>query len=477
MKPDAQPYHMPGYVVHKEPVLLFSATDPKARSTHPLQGLVSHGPYSSSQLAAVYDPIRIGIIAPHGMTHRIEQLIAELSQKHGPRERRDYLIEYPGFFTVFRVNIVPSVQRGKLELPPELDKEIGDSKRPHQVLADAVTKSLFVLKNFRHEFDLIMILIPARWKDAWEEKEIEDFDLHDYVKAISASLGIPVQIINDDSGLEYPCRCSVMWRLSIAIYCKAGGVPWTWADCEPDTAYVGVSYALLNKPNGTGRYAICCSQVFNSDGAGLEFVAYEAEDVRIYGKNPFLSRSQMLSVMSRTLRIYQHQHDGKKPKRVVVHKNTEFLHSEILGCLAALSTCDSVELVHVQEDTPWRAIRVLQGRKIDPFPCCRGTSLQLGENATLLWTHGNSTELATSERSYYKGGKGIPKPLLLVRYAGHGSMDELSRSTLALSKMDWNNDGPYDIVPVTLSYAHILASIVKRMPRLEARPYPFRFFM
>jgi hypothetical protein len=56
-------------------------------------------------------------------------------------------------------------------------------------------------------------------------------------------------------------------------------------------------------------------------------------------------------------------------------------------------------------------------------------------------------------------------------------MDDLCRSTLALTKMDWNNDGPYDRLPVTLKFAQMLADVVQRMPRLEARPYPFRLFM
>jgi len=468
---------LPAYVVHKEPELLFSATDPKARHPHPLLGLVRYGPYGSSQLACVSSPIKVAAIAPHGRLHEVERLVAEFQSAHHPRERPDYLVEYPGFQSVYKVGIVPSVQHAMIELPPDLADSIAASDRPHHVLAEAITKALFVLKNLQHEFDVVLILIPARWKAAWEEKETEDFDLHDYIKATSASLNIPVQIINDDSALQYTCRCSVMWRLSIAIYCKAGGIPWTWADCEPDTAYIGVSYAILNNSAGAGRYAICCSQVFNADGAGLEFIAYEADDVKVFGRNPFLSRPQMLAVMSRSLRIYQHQRDGRKPRRVVVHKNTEFRDEEVQGCLDAFAACHTVELVHMQRATSWRAIRVLPKKKVDMFPCLRGTSLQLGEHSGLLWLHGNSSVLTTTRRNYYKGGKGIPSPLLLVRYAGHGSMDDLCRSALALSKMDWNSDGPYAPVPVTIGYAYTLANIVKRMQKLEARPYPFRFFM
>ncbi|WP_040589471.1 relaxase/mobilization nuclease domain-containing protein [Sphingopyxis sp. MC1] len=71
----------------------------------------------------------------------------------------------------------------------------------------------------------------------------------------------------------------------------------------------------------------------------------------------------------------------------------------------------------------------------------------------------------------------LRKPLIMNRYAGRGSMDDLCRETLALTKMDWNNDGPYDRMPVTLSFAGSLASVVKQMPKLEPRSYPVRLFM
>ena len=53
---------------------------------------------------------------------------------------------------------------------------------------------------------------------------------------------------------------------------------------------------------------------------------------------------------------------------------------------------------------------------------------RMGENDALLWTQGNLPEVA-SGRDYYKEGKGIPEPLLLVRHAGLGAMDDLCRET------------------------------------------------
>jgi len=386
---------------------------------------------------------------------------------------------FPGFSKVFRVSLTLAPGASRAELPASLDADVASSERPHRVLADAAMNAIQTLRAMRNEFDLVLFYLPERWRRGFEAKDGEDFDLHDFLKANCASLGIPIQVVNDreNGALGYYCRASVGWRLSIALYCKAGGVPWTMADAEPDVAYIGVSYALRGDPEAEPRFAICCSQVFDAEGAGLDFIAYEAEDVKVFGKNPFLSRAQMMKVMSRSLDIYQRRHSGRKPKRTVVHKNTEFRRDEIEGCFEAFASIRDVELVHVQQNVPWRGIYMPKKMQVDPYPVPRGTFLVLDGRQALLWTQGNAKEVVGSGKSYYKEGKGIPEPLLLRRFAGQGDMASTCRAVLALSKMDWNNDGPYDRLPVTMSYASTLANIVKRMGKLGSRPYPFRLFM
>jgi hypothetical protein len=43
--------------------------------------------------------------------------------------------------------------------------------------------------------------------------------------------------------------------------------------------------------------------------------------------------------------------------------------------------------------------------------------------------------------------------------------DDFARR-LALSKMNWNNDAPYDPLPVTMGFAQVLALVVRRMSGL-----------
>ena len=476
----AKPYTLPGHLVLPEPRLRFGGDPRDAHDVHPLRGLIHHGPFSRDKLSAVSDPIRLAVIAPQGSVKRIADLIHELHQRHQPRERRNYLPEFPGFSKVFGVCLVLPNGPTTLELPASLTADVLRSPKPYTILAETLTRALFALRNLRHEFDIVVLYLSKEWEVGFQELKTEDFDLHDYLKAIAASEGICIQIVTDtDTGaLGYYCRCSVMWRLAVALYTKAGGVPWVLADPEPGTAFIGIDYALRPGTGPDSRFAICCSQGFDAEGSGLEFIAYEAEGIRLFGKNPFLRRDQMMKVIARSLSIYQRKHAGEFPKRVVVQKNTEFKPYEVDGCFDALLHTSNVELVHVQQSSGWFGIQIAAPRTAHAYPCRRGTAFQLGDYETLLWTQGNLPEVTTTGRTdFFKEGKGVPEPLLLVRHAGTGSMDDLCREILALTKMDWNNDGPYDRLPVTLSFAQMLAKVVKRRPRLEPRSYAFRLFM
>lgn len=479
----SKPFTLPGHKNIQEPELLFHPDRQQDRNTHPLIGLLRFGPFSRSLVNPVLDPIRVATIFPNGLRSRVNNLFREFEQRHFPRERKNYLIEFPGFTRVFGLRLPPACEDTHIELPNSAEREILDAKHSHLRLADILTNTMNRLGAIRHEFDMVMIFLPERWKQAFYGGEDDDFHLHDYIKAVNASRGVPTQIVLEYNALEYPCRASVMWRLGIALYCKAGGVPWKLADSEPDSAYVGLSYALRYSEAGQVTFVTCCSQVFDSDGAGLEFVAYETDNVRIFRDDPFLSRTEMRRVMARSLALYQRRHGGRSPKRVIIHKTTEFKPEEVDGCFDAWCSSEGVHLYQIQQDTLWRGVLIEPPRNAgmttgvaSAYPCNRGSYVQLGEREALVWTQGNVPGIGGGG-NFYKEGKGIPHPLILRRFAGHGGWHEQVQAVLGLSKMNWNNDSLYDRLPVTLSYASILARTVKRMPTIHARPYEFRLFM
>jgi hypothetical protein len=299
---------------------------------------------------------------------------------------------------------------------------------------------------------------------------------------VTAARRLPVQLVREDKALAYSDRASVMWRIGLAIYAKAGGIPWRLAEADTETAYIGISYAVRPPDSDRPRFVTCCSQVFDAEGAGLEFVAYDAHDVEVQRQNPFLSRSEMFRVMTRSLDLYRRRHAGRSPRRVIVHKSTEFNTEEIDGSMEALHLAEAVDLVQVVEQVSWRGVRFEQAdgasdtERAAAWPVARGTVLPLGERDTLLWLHGDVRGISQG-RSYFQGSRSTPRPLRLVRHAGHGPWDDTARSALALSKMNWNNDALYDPLPVTMGFAQVLARVVKRMTGLGNAPYQFRFFM
>lgn len=228
--------------------------------------------------------------------------------------------------------------------------------------------------------------------------------------AVGLAEGVPMQLVREDKALAYSHRASVMWRIGIALYTKAGGIPWKLAETDPETAYIGISYAV--RPNNTNRprFVTCCSQVFDAEGAGLEFVAYDAHEVQVQRDNPFLSRAEMFRVMSRSMDLYRRRHAGRSPRRVMVHKTTEFKMPEIDGCMEALHLCEGVDLIQIVEDVSWRAAQIqgMDGTKkgqASAFPVARGTLVGIGPYESLLWTHGSTSGIGN--REYSKGQEAL----------------------------------------------------------------------
>jgi hypothetical protein len=108
----------------------------------------------------------------------------------------------------------------------------------------------------------------------------------------------------------------------------------------------------------------------------------------------------------------------------MVHKTTEFKPDEIDGCMEALHLCEAVDLVQIVEDVGWRGVRIdgapgVPKGKAAAYPVARGTLLGLSPREALLWTHGDVQGIR-ERGSYFQGARSTPRPVRLVRHAGHG---------------------------------------------------------
>jgi hypothetical protein len=465
----------PGYSIVNEPMLSFNAFKSTSKDSHPLNGLIDFGPYSHEMLPI--DKIRLATIYPEGTYNVIQNFILETNNKHDPLERKNYLKSYIGFENIFRT---------KLELVPihtsvslKVDNKVWDNPNNcYLQICEIIGNAIRTMAQRKQNFDVLLIYIPESWKPAFENL-VTGFDLHDYIKGITAMQSIPTQIIREGSAIRYKCRCSVMWRFSIALYVKAGGIPWKLSSLDTDSAFIGLSYAMrYNSTTNQNDYTTCCSQVFDSDGTGLEFIAYDVHEVQSrIGDNPFLTRSEMQKLMSKSLSLYQKRHSGRQPKRLIVHKTSHFTTDEINGAFDAIPQSVNLELLQIIQNTNWKGINYIYEngiKKVDRWPLRRGCYFQVDHQEILMWTQGS---VQLNGKSFYKEGKNIPSPLAIRRFTGTGGWDGNCQAILGLTKMNWNHDALYDRLPVTLGYAKVLATTVKRMHDLVNKPYEFRYFM
>lgn len=474
---------LPPFTLLDEADLAFSPSDATHVDVHPLRGLLNYGPYSKGSFGGYTPKVRIATVGPESAFRLRGELMMSLRNAHRPSDRTEYVPEYPGFERLFHVALESAPAEAHVKWPDRLDSLPGDGT-PQEKLFQAMEAALRRLDIVRDTFDVALVHFPDAWNGATRGKF---FDAHDALKALGAKHNIPTQVLNDRA-FTFTYKASLAWRLATALYVKAGGTPWKLAPLQgvpPDTAYIGLAYALRGDQRDA-HYVTCCSQVFDMDGGGMQFVAFEARDpvtdLAEARRNPFLSRDDMRAVLARSLALYQGRNGGNLPKRMVIHKTTAFKEGELAGAFDALSGVSEIECVEIGTSAIWRGVWLIKSGRPKPpswpsgYPVPRGVMVPRSGASALVWVAGNAPEVST-KGDYYQGKKSIPKPLQLIRHAGRGPLEITAREALALTKMDWNNDALYDPVPVSIRYSQRLAKTIANVPDLPRNVYPYRLFM
>lgn len=458
----------------KEPELIFDYENNSCVAVNQLKGLINYGPIESYTNRS----IRLAVLSPRECAEDIWKHLNKLNMHHVTKLKQDgaFLPEYIGFQNVFRCGLdIPNGNDVKRFMGYSLDKALEvDAEKYFSVICQYIDR----LEKERHEFDVLIIYIPKQLSKMRELKNDKVyFDLHDSLKIYCAGKGIVTQIIEERSVHTNSDIAKIIWGLSTAIYTKAIGKLWKPKITRYDTAYIGLSYVQSVKNNE--RISIGCSQLFDSEGNGMKLYLRPLKNPQIIQKNPYMRSEDACRLMNNLKKIYDESIPLHKLNRIVIHKTTHYTKEEMEGITKGLAGIDNIELLQIQEFTAWRTIR-FQNDNVAPFPIQRGTVIPLDKDTFLVWTHGSvqHDELAGKNMNYYKSGRGIPAPLLVRRFMGKSSAEELVDEILMLTKMNWNSgDGLYKILPVTLDFAKTLSRVAKQDLVIYDRPYDFRYFM
>lgn len=287
-----------------------------------------------------------------------------------------------------------------------------------------------------------------------------------YLKAKSMQFHVPIQIVRDriskpTSEMQDPA--TIAWNFYTALYYKASGTPWALIrkDSVETTCYAGISFYMSRDKTSTQT---SIAQIFNELGKG---VILRGEEVRVSKSNPVphMNDEQAYNLLDYSLKEY---YDAIKiyPKRLVLHKTSNFSPEEIYGFKQATKkyNINQVDLITIQSSR-YRLYRAGE------YPPLRGTQLSISDKQHLLYTRGSVPYFKTYTGMY------IPCPIEVRLFEYDESPDIICDEILALTKMNWNNTQFDRRNPITIECARNVGEILKYLEEGDTMELKYSYYM
>jgi hypothetical protein len=300
-----------------------------------------------------------------------------------------------------------------------------------------------------------------------------ELNFHNQLKARLLDTGQVLQVIRETTltpaefeegtrrSLQDPA--SVAWNLATASFYKAGGRPWRVADVREGVCYVGLVFKRIENAKGCDN-ACCGAQMFLNSGEGVVFKGavgpwYSETDGSFH-----LSREQAAQLMQMVISSYEEMH-GRPPTELFIHGKTWFEKDEWEGFRST-----------VPVDTKLVGIRIRRQNELKLFrygskPVLRGTAIIASDRRAYLWTTGFTPRLNTYP------GREVPNPITVDIVSGEADLRQVLTDLMSLTKLNFNNAGFADGLPVTLRFADLIGEILTAGPTQVEAPLPFRFYI
>jgi hypothetical protein len=463
-------------------------------------GLMNYGTLDRDQPTAP-EQIRLGVVGTSESVEGFTEWIAACRRGVAAKESKqpNLFPRFPGFGTdeVLHADLITdsSLQR---TLRDKDIQELCERKSDNDVVREAA--SMFVEEVTalaeKGKANVIVCAVPfPLLKRMWSHEsgkpetpvatapsaptDADDthLDLHDLLKARAMSLGVPMQLVlpstyDEGKRLRQVRRDALRkpqdeatraWNLYVALYYKAGGVPWRLVrDASQLTVcYIGVSfYEALD----ASALLTSTAQVFNERGEGI-ILRGGAATVSKDDRQPHLDAKGAEQLLTAALRAYRGEHKTQ-PARVVLCKTSGFSAEELAGFRSALSAHDieAADLLNIGE-TQTRLYRV------GDYPPLRGTLLSRSEAKHVLYTRGSVDFYETYPGMY------VPRPIGVTFADVSSTPRAISQELLALTKMNWNNTQFDNAEPIIVTAARKVGKILKYLPEDTKPQTRYSFYM
>lgn len=306
------------------------------------------------------------------------------------------------------------------------------------------------------------------FEDVIVEEAPEDLLFRDFRRALKARAmfyRMPIQIgttnlfLDSDANQDPATRA---WNVSVALFYKAGGIPWRLKTYGPETCFVGISFHHLRTKSNDLVYS-SLAQAFSTEGDGFALRGDALPWVGDQERHTHLPEGQAASLARRVLTEY-HERTGRDPSRVVLHKTSRYDDAERRGFREALRNIPIVELVTLAQRPRLRLVQ------FGSYPPRRGLLCTVNDAATYVFTTGFVPEWGTYP------GPHIPVPIQLIADEGADRF-RLATEVFGLSRMNWNTARDTSGYPITLRFARDVGTIMAEVPPYQSPNPSYRYYM
>lgn len=257
------------------------------------------------------------------------------------------------------------------------------------------------------------------------------------------------------SELEHPA--DLAWNLFTGMYFKAGGFPWAPVGIPEGTCHLGVTFYRPHGERSAMRTSVAQAFAENGDAFVLRGNRFAWE-----GKWPHLPAEEAARLVTDVVDRYTTAM-GRRPRRVVVHKQSRFFAEELSGFQDALAGFE-FDLVALAPST---GVRVMRHGE---YPPPRGAYINVGDRR-YLYTTGYIGSLGRYPHGH------VPAPVQITGHVGDTSARDLLREVLLLTKMNWNSARFAERVPVTVRFASEVGAILRDLPDDFTPEARYAFYM